>query len=175
MFHVRIEDRGNHADYRAAADRARTAGRTPPARYRVRWRDESGRSRSLSLPTRRLASAAADSLSRDSCPLTLSGLVDLWSATTPATTQQSGPPPRPARRPLDLHVLPRLGTKPAIAITRTDIEQLMQALFAEGRLSAATINRTLATLKRALEFGIQRQHLPRNPALGLRPVPRPAV
>ncbi|GAA2124525.1 hypothetical protein GCM10009759_76270 [Kitasatospora saccharophila] len=77
MFHARIEDRGNHADYRAAADRARAAGRTPPARYRVRWRDEAGRSRSLSLPSRQLASAAADGLSRDWRPLTLRARI--WS------------------------------------------------------------------------------------------------
>jgi site-specific recombinase XerC len=71
--------------------------------------------------------------------------------------------------------LPRLGARQAITITRADIERLMSALRNEARLSATTVNKILATVKRVLEFGVQHGHLPSNPALGIRPIPRPST
>lgn len=170
MLHARIEDRSKHADYQQAVARARAAGRTPPARYRVRWRDESGHLRSLSLPTRHLAMAAQADIAHGRPPLTLSRLVDLWSA-LPVRSARPGPPRFPNRRPLDQHVLPRLGARLGITITRADVDRLTSALYAEAQLSIATINSVLATLKRALEFGVREGYLPRNPALGIRPIP----
>ncbi|MEY9846212.1 hypothetical protein ABH940_003297 [Streptacidiphilus sp. BW17] len=174
MFHARIEDRGKHADYQKAVARARTAGRTPPARYRIRWRTETGHLRSLSVATRDLARAIQADIAYGRAPLTLNRLVDLWSAMPVRPTRPLAPPRLPNRRPLDLHTLPRLGAKLAITITRADIEHLVSALRAEGHLSLATINGILATLKRALEFGVRHGHLASNPALGVRPIPRPA-
>lgn len=171
MLHPRIEDRAEHADYQKAVARARAANRTPPARYRVRWRDETGTRRSLSLPTRRLAEAARSHIANDPGPLTLDRLVDLWSSAPPASAGASSPR-TPIRRSLDLHVLPRLGARQAITITRVDIERLISALHSEGRLRATTINKVLATLKRALEFGVRHGHLLSNPALGVRPIRR---
>ncbi|MFJ2865001.1 hypothetical protein [Kitasatospora sp. NPDC087314] len=173
MLHARIEDRGKHADYLLAVERARAAGRTPPARYRVRWRDESGTSHSLSLPTPHLAAAVRAKIAHGLAPVTLSSLVDRWSS-LPVQSARPGAPRFPNRRPLDLHVLPRLGRRLAITITRTDVERLMADLHAEGRLSAATINSVLAALKRVLEHGVRNRHLPSNPALGIRPLARPA-
>lgn len=165
MPHAWIEDRARSAEYQKAVERARAAGRTPPARYRVRWTDEIGNRRSWSVPTRRLAMALAVDLAESRAPITLNRLVDHWSAAKPVHY----------RRSLDLHVLPRLGSRLAITITRADIERWLLALCAEGRLVAATINKILATLKRALEFGVRCGHLPHNPALGIRPLPRPTT
>ncbi|MFD9687314.1 hypothetical protein ACFWXO_16335 [Kitasatospora sp. NPDC059088] len=173
MLHARIEDRGKHADYLLAVVRARGAGRTPPARYRVRWRDESGTSRSLSVPTPHLAVAVRADIADGRAPLTLSGLVDHWSS-LPVQSPRPGPPRFPNRRSLDLHVLPRLGRRLAITITRADVERLVSALHAEGQLSTATINSLLAALKRVLQHAVRYGHLPSNPALGVRPIPRPA-
>ncbi|MFE6054838.1 MULTISPECIES: hypothetical protein [unclassified Kitasatospora] len=127
----------------------------------------------MSLPTRSLATAAQADIARGWTPLTLNRLVELWSA-VPAMPAKSGPPRFPNRRPLDLHALPHLGARLAVTISRSDVERLVAALRAEGRLSTATINGILATLKRALEFGVRRGFLPSNPALGIRPLPRPA-
>lgn len=165
---ARIEDRAKHADYQKAIARARAAGRTAPAR----WRDETGALRSLSLPTRLLATAAQADIAHGWTPLTLNRLVDLWSAVPVMPARRLAPPRLPNRRTLDLHALPRLGTRLAITITRADVERLVSALRAEGHLSPATINSVLATLKRALEFGVHHGHLPSNPALGVRPIPR---
>ncbi|MEU3566259.1 hypothetical protein [Kitasatospora sp. NPDC006786] len=173
MLHARIEDRGKHADYLLAVGRARAAGRTPPARYRVRWRDESGTSHSLSVPTLHLAAAARADIAHGRAPVTLNRLVDHWSS-LPVQSTRPGAPRFPNRRPLDLHVLPRLGRRLAITITRADIERLVSVLRAEGQLSAATINGLLAALKRVLEYAVRHGHLPSNPALGIRPIPRPA-
>ncbi|WP_405018130.1 hypothetical protein OHV05_15125 [Kitasatospora sp. NBC_00070] len=104
--------------------------------------------------------------------MTLGSLVAVWSHTL--VRNDYWPTPHPSRRPLDLHALPRLGARLAITITRADVERLVAALRAEGRLSIATINRVLATLKRVLEFGVRNGHLPNNPALYIRPLPRPA-
>lgn len=171
MLHPRIEDRADHADYQKAVARARATNRTPPARYRVRWHDETGTHRSLSLPTLRLAAAAQSHIANGAGPLTLDRLVDLWSSAPPVSAGPSSPR-TPVRRSLDLHVLPRLGARQAITITRADVERLKSALHSEGRLRATTINKVLATLKRALEFGVQHGFLPSSPALGVRPILR---
>ncbi|WP_369184126.1 hypothetical protein [Streptomyces sp. Y1] len=173
MLHARIEDRGKHSEYLLAVARARAADRTPPARYRVRWRDESGTSHSLIVPSPYLAAAMRVDIACGRAPLTLGDVVDRWSS-LPVRSPRPGPPKFPNRRPLDRHVLPRLGRRLAITITRADVERLMSALHAEGQLSATTINSVLAALKRALEHGVRHGHLPSNPALGIRPIPRPA-
>ncbi|MEV7925450.1 hypothetical protein [Kitasatospora sp. NPDC088779] len=173
MLHARIEDRGKHADYLLAVERARAAGRTPPARYRVRWRDESGTSHSLSVPNPHLAAAVRADIAHGRAPLTLGDIVDRWSS-LPVWSARPGAPRFPNRRPLDRHVLPRLGSRLAITIARADVERLMSTLRAEGQLGVATINNVLAALKRALELGVRYGHLPSNPALGVRPIPRPA-
>ncbi|WP_457029736.1 hypothetical protein [Kitasatospora sp. P5_F3] len=174
MHHARIEDRGKNADYLTAVARARAAGRTPPDRYRIRWRDEELVLRSMSVATRDLARALQADLAYGWPPLTLNHLVELWSAMPVGPSRTLVPQQLPNRRPLDLHALPRLGAKLAITITGADIERLMSALHAEGHLSIATINGILSTLKRALQFGVSGRHLPSNPAFGIRPIPRPA-
>ncbi|MEV7599125.1 hypothetical protein AB0O91_17270 [Kitasatospora sp. NPDC089797] len=50
----------------------------------------------------------------------------------------------------------------------------MSILHADGQPSVAAINSALAALKRALELAVRYGHLPSNPALGVRPIPRPA-
>lgn len=170
MIHARIEDRANHADYQLAVARARAARRTPPSRYRVRWRDEAGVLRSVSLPSWPLARAAQANIVHERPPLTLDRLVDQWAA-TPLDRGRPGQPQLPSRRTLDLHVLPSLGARRAAKITRADIEQLRYRLYAEGRLGVSTINRVLATLKRVFEFGVHEGLLPYHPALGIRPIP----
>lgn len=170
---ARIEDRAKHADYQKAVERARAAGRTPPGRFRVRWRDETGSLRSLTVATRHLAMVARADLAYGWAPLTLDRLVDMWAA-VPMEARRPGPPRLPNRKPLDLHLLPRHGGKLAVTITRADVERLVVALRADHDLSPFAINEVIATLKRALEFGVRRGHLPSNPALGVRPIPRPA-
>jgi hypothetical protein len=171
MLHPRIEDRADRADYQKAVARARATNRTPPARYCVRWRDETGTHRSLSLPTRCLALAAQSHIANGAGTLTLDRLVDLWSSAPLASAGPSSPR-TPIRRSLDLHVLPRLGARQALTISRADVERLISTLHSKCRLSATTINKVLATLKRALEFGVQHGYLPSNPALGVRPIRR---
>ncbi|WP_152645782.1 hypothetical protein [Streptacidiphilus albus] len=164
-----IEDRAKHADYQKAVERARAAGRTPPGRFRVRWRDETGSLRTLTVATRHLAMAARDDLTHGWAPMTLERLVDMWAA-VPLATRHPGPPRLPNRKPLDRHVLPRHGGKLAVTITRADVERLVLALRADHNLSPSTINSVVGTLKRALEFGVRYGHLPSNPALGVRPI-----
>ncbi|MFF2075390.1 hypothetical protein ACFVXG_11645 [Kitasatospora sp. NPDC058162] len=127
----------------------------------------------MSLPTAHLAAAVRVDIDRGRAPLTLGDLVDRWSS-LPVRSPRPGAPKFPNRRPLDRHVLPRLGRRLAITITRADVERLMSALHAEDQLGAATINSVLAALKRSLEHAVRHGHLPSNPALGIRPVPRPA-
>ncbi|MEV7601690.1 hypothetical protein AB0O91_30445 [Kitasatospora sp. NPDC089797] len=163
MRHAHIEDRGRHADYQKAVARALAAGRTPPARYRVRWFDDAGNRRSWSLPTRRIAEAAASDLSRAREPITLNRLVDLWAAAKPEHY----------RRPLDRHVLPALGQAPVALISRVDILRVVNTLYAEAHLSPTTINRICATLRQVLASGVEHLLLPSNPADGIRiPVTR---
>lgn len=112
-------------------------------------------------------------IARGRAPLTLGDLVDRWSS-LPVRSAKPGAPRFPNRRPLDRHVLPRLGNRIAITITRADVERLMSILHADGQPSVAAINSALAALKRALELAVRYGHLPSNPALGVRPIPRPA-
>ncbi|MFI5526993.1 hypothetical protein ACIA8O_00395 [Kitasatospora sp. NPDC051853] len=168
MLPARIEDRAKHADYQKALAHARAARCTPPSRFRIRWRDEAGTLHSLSVPSWRIALDLQAEITCGQAPLTLSNLIDHWSnGLAPGY-------PRPSRRPLDLYLPPRLGAKVAFTISQADIERLVAALHAEGRLSIAAINRILATLKRVLEFGVRHRYLSHNPALEVRPIPRPA-
>ncbi|MGI5119447.1 tyrosine-type recombinase/integrase [Marinactinospora thermotolerans] len=43
MARVWVEDRNEHAAYRAAVEKAKAAKRTPPGRWRVRWYDPAGK------------------------------------------------------------------------------------------------------------------------------------
>ncbi|MFJ4186228.1 hypothetical protein [Kitasatospora sp. NPDC089509] len=125
------------------------------------------------MPTSQLAAAMRADIAHGRAPLTLGDLVDRWSS-LPVRSAKPGASTFPNRGPLDRHVLPRLGNRIAITITRADVERLMSTLHADGQPSVAAINSALAALKRALELGVRHGYLPSNPALGVRPIPRPA-
>jgi len=69
-------------------------------------------------------------------------------------------------RVLALHVLPTLGSRPAVSIVRRDVRDLLDGLADRGQPIVA--NRTLAAVRKMLNWAVEREVLPVSPAAGVK-------
>lgn len=183
MSRVWIEDRANHADYKAALARAKSGGRKPPGRFRVRWYDPSGKARNLTFQKKvqaedkrtALESAIGDGSYRDpgAGRIKLGEVAESWYESKIDLRRSTR---FRYRGILDFHILPRWGTTPVALIQHEDIVQwlgsLMTDSIATGKpLSPASVRKVFVVLKSVLGYAVRTKKISINPAMEV-PLPR---
>lgn len=165
MARAWVEDRADHAAYREAVAKAKAAGRRPPFRWRVRWRDLDGKQRSKAVERKPDADALRKRIEneleggtyRDASAgrARLGEVAETWMA---AQVKQKRSTLRLYRITLDKHILPRWGTVPVERIHRDDIVSWLNSLTA-GDSQKRQIR---GVLLRVLDWCIP-EHLTVNP------------
>jgi integrase len=142
--------------------------RTSTGRWRARWRDPDGRSRSRVHDRkidaeRHLVAVRNDMLQGTYVPpragrITVAAWADEWLAGA-MNLGQGGRDTY--RRDLDAYILPALGGVPIGALTDTRIDRFLSAEL--EHLAASTVLRHYRTIHRMLQVAVKRGRLPRNP------------
>lgn len=183
MSRVWIEDRANQAEYKIAAKKARSTGRKPPGRFRLRWYDPDGKPRMLTFQKKvqaqdkrtALESSIGDGSYRDpgAGRVKLGEVAESWyesKVDLRRSTQYR------YRGILDFHILPRWGTTSVALIQHEDIVQWLGSLIADSTaagkpMSPATVRKVFVVLKGVLGYAVRAKKISINPAMGV-PLPR---
>ncbi|WP_457029737.1 tyrosine-type recombinase/integrase [Kitasatospora sp. P5_F3] len=183
MSRVWIEDRINHAAFKAAVKKAKASGRTPPGRYRVRWYDPDGQSRAKTVHLKIEAETARAELNerlgngtyRDPSAgrTKLTEVAEEWFSAKLNVRRSTH---ARYRGILDTHILPKWGTTPVARIQfdsiATWLGDVLKDSVASGKaLSASTIKKIHVVLKGILDYAVRSRRIAFNPAVGV-PLPR---
>lgn len=148
--------------------------RTPNGRYRARYRDLSGRSRSKTFDrkgdaNRFLERAGADMQRGEwTDPKLRRSTISTWAETWFTTTAPLRASTRHGyRKTLDRRVLPIWGERPIGSIDRADVREWVADLTAEG-LSSKRVRNIVSILALVLELAIDAGALRENPARRIR-------
>lgn len=190
MARVWIEDRSDQAEYKTALEKwksAKKAGskRNPPARWRVRWYDATGKPKALSfqkLPEaenkrNELTTALGDGSYRDpqAGKLPVSEIAESWFKSLRETGERTVDD---YRQLYGHYVEPTWGAWRLSSVRWLDVDSWLSDLAEKpgvrGRkLSAATIRRIHQVFHGLLAYAVQAGKIPANPASGHK-LPRPA-
>lgn len=183
MARVWIEDRIGHAAYVRALAEAKSAGRTPPGRYRVRWYDPDGKPKMKTFARKvdaeaertRMESRLNDGSYRDpaAARVKFAEVAESWLA---AQLHLKRSTRARYRGVLDVHVIPKWGTTPLDRIHFEDIaEWLADLLSGEAtggrKLSPRSVRKAYVVLSRVLGYAVKARRLAVNPAVGV-PLPK---
>jgi integrase len=183
MSRVWIEDRSDQAEYQASMEKwkvAKKAGskRQPPARWRLRWYDASGKPKALSfqkLPDaeKKLAevtSALSDGSYRDpqEGKKLFSDVAEAWHTSLRKTGERTL---GDYRELLDNYIVPQWGSWRISAVRWEDVDtwvtELTQKPGVRGRLLApATVKRIYRITHSLFEYAVKTGKIPSNPAAG---------
>ena len=181
MSRVWIEDRNDHAAYRAAVEKAKKAKRTPPGRWRVRWYDPAGKPKAKTFAKKSQAenyrteieAGLAEGSYRDPAAgkVRFHEIAEKWlGAQALKRTSRAK-----YRDVLDGHILPRWGDLPVNAIEFDDVAvwlaELQKPKADGGRALGASQTRMVhSVLSMVLDWCVPRR-LATNPAKGV-PLPK---
>ncbi len=183
MSRVWIEDRVNQSEYKVSAAKAKSTGRKPPGRFRVRWYDPDGKARALTFLRKVDAEAKRTNIEsslglgtyRDpgSGRTKMAEIAEAWLASKVDLRRSTR---SRYRGVLDFHVIPRWGTTAVARVQHEDIvtwlANLMADSVASGKpLSATTIRKIYVVLKGVLGYAVRTKKIASNPAIGV-PLPR---
>ena len=144
-------------------------------KYRVRYRDPSGRNRSRTF----MRKADADRFAREVevdmdrgdwiDPRKSAISLQEWSETFLSSSLSLAPTSlQTYRRDLELYVLPALGNRRLSRLNAEEIEQWLGAELARG-ISPSSVHRHYRTLRRVLESAVEKDRLLLNPCAKVRP------
>lgn len=166
MARAWVEDRKGHAAYQEAVEKAKTAGRKPPARWRVRWYDPDGKAKSKAVVRKPDADALAarmeSELSSGAYRAPEAGRMKFSEAAESWFAAQSSPRNTSKiiyRSALDVHILPRWGETRVDRIRREDIAEWLNGLD----VGASQKRQVHGVLARVLEWCVP-DRIPSNPA-----------
>jgi integrase len=147
--------------------------KTPEGRYRVNWRDESGRQRARTLRTKREATSYLVQVEADKARgvyvdphaarrILLRDYAERWQAgrTVEANTAAT------AAAMLRTHVLPRWGDVPLSRIDHTAVREWVADLGT--RRAPATVGAAFGVLSMVLDLAVRARLLAVNPCVGVR-------
>ena len=152
-------------------------GRTPQGRWRARYRDPAGRSRSRTFDTklegRRFLDATNADMHRGQWVDPAAGRLTLaeWTATYLATVTNLRPTTFATyQRDLDRYVLPRFGHLPLARIRPLDIRAWLSDELAAG-IAPTSVHRHFCTLRRLLRVAVETDLLVKSPCTGIKAPP----
>ena len=144
-------------------------------KYRVRYRDPSGRPRSKTFIRKADADRYAREVEVDKDrgawidPRKSSMSLHAWSETFLTSALSLSPTSvQTYRRDLELYVLPALGDRRLAHLHAEEIEQWLVAELARG-LSPSSVHRHYRTLRRVLQAAVEKDRLQVNPCTKVRP------
>ena len=150
--------------------------RTPQGRWRARYRDPGGRSRSRTFGTkveaRRFLDAANADMHRGQWVDPAAGRLTLaeWAATYLATVTNLRPTTMATERDLTRYVLPRFGHLPLARIRSLDVRSWLADELAAG-IAPTSVHRHFCTLRRLLRVAVETDLLVKSPCAGVKPPP----
>ncbi|MFC5887446.1 tyrosine-type recombinase/integrase [Kitasatospora sp. CM 4170] len=180
MSRVWIEDRIDHADYKAAVARARVTGRRAPGRYRVRWYDPTGKPKAKVVTRKvdaeaertKIESKLTDGTYRDPnlAKVKLAVVADEWLGSLVHTKRSTLGRYRGAYL---VHILPRWGTTPLNQIKFEDVAKWLADLLsgdATGgrKLKPRSVRKIYNVFNLILGFALRSERLSVNPAQGMK-------
>lgn len=175
MARAWVEDRRGHTAYQEAVERAKAAGRKPPARWRVRWYDPDGKARAKAVVRKPDADALAakmeSELTSGAYRAPEVGRIKFSEAAETWFAAQSSPRDTTRgiyRSALDVHVLPRWGETRVDRIRRDDIATWLNSLS----VGASQRRQVHGVLSRVLEWCVP-DRIPANPAKSVPLAKRP--
>lgn len=183
MSRVWIEDRISHADYKSAVSKAKSTGRTPPGRYRVRWYDPDGQARMKTVLRKVDAESTRTELEeklgngtyRDPSAgrTKFTEVAEEWFTAKLNVKRSTRTRYRIA---LDTYVLPKWGTTPVSRIQFDGIAKWLGDILADSvaggkPLSASSIRKIHVVLKGVLDYAVRARRIAFNPSIGI-PLPR---
>lgn len=143
--------------------------RTPGGRWKARYRDPAGRSRSRTFDTkneaRRFLDAAGADMQRGHWvdPSLSRMRLDTWVETFLRTTPELGESTRATyERDLARYVLPRFGSMPLAAIRPGDVRVWISDELAAG-IAPSSVHRHYRTLRRVLNLAVANELLAKSP------------
>jgi hypothetical protein len=149
--------------------------RTPLGRWRARYRDPGGRSRSRTFDTkveaRRFLDAATADMHRGQWVDPAAGRVTLaeWAATYLATVTNLRPTTLATyERDLTRYVLPRFGHLPLDRVRPLDVRSWLADELAAG-IAPTSVHRHFCTLRRLLRVAVESDLLVKSPCAGIKP------
>lgn len=177
MARVWIYDRQNDKRYREAVAKAKTAKRTPPGRWQVRWYDPAGKPKARTFVKKPQAEAyktdieakLAEGVYRDPAAgkVRFREMAEAWLAARSNLKRSTRSKYRDA---LDVHILGRWGDLPLSAIEFEDIAVWIVELHQGKGLSASHVRGIHRVLSMVLDWCVPRR-IPVNPAKGV-PLPK---
>jgi integrase len=154
-----------------------SVSRTPQGRWRARYRDPAGRSRSRTFDTkvkaRRFLDATNADMHRGQWVDPAAGRLTLveWAATYLATVTNLRPTTLATyQRDLDRYVLPRFGHLPLAGIRALDIRTWLANELTAG-IAPTSVHRHFCTLRRLLRVAVETDLLVKSPCAGIKPTP----
>ena len=148
--------------------------RTPNGRWRARYRDLSGRSRSKTFDRKVDANQNLERIGADmqrgewADPQLQKSIVATWAESWYATTAPLKPSTRHGyRKALNRRVLPRWGERPLGSIDRAEVREWVAELTDEG-LSPARIRNVVSVLAQVLDLARDARAMRDNPVRGVR-------
>ncbi|GAB3718790.1 tyrosine-type recombinase/integrase [Nocardiopsis nanhaiensis] len=180
MKRVWIEDRADHADYRARAAAARKAKRRPPGRWRVRYYDTQGRMRAETFQKEPQAQGRRSDLESQLAAGTyrdpkegrrkLAEVAEAWYSAQHDLKRSTR---RGYRDHLDLYVLPRWGGVSVADIQRDDVVtwvgDLVNSPGVQGaELSASQVRKIYGVLSMVLDSAVASNKVAVNVATGVK-------
>ena len=151
--------------------------RTPQGRWRARYRDPAGRSRSRTFDTkleaRRFLDATNADMHRGQWVDPAAGRLTLaeWAATYLATVTNLRPTTFATyQRDLDRYVLPHFGHLPLARIRPLDIRTWLADELATG-IAPTSVHRHFCTLRRLLRVAVETDLLVKSPCAGIKAPP----
>ena len=180
MARVWIYDRQNDKRYREAVAKAKTAKRTPPGRWQVRYYDPSGKLRTETFAKRPPAEERKTELEgqlhtgtfRDPSAgkVVFGEVAEKWLAAQHHLKRSTR---RDYREHLDNYILPVWDAVPVNRVTFEAVTEWVNRLLTEpgkrgGKLSASYIRKVYYTFSQVLAWAVQAGRIMTNPAAGVR-------
>ncbi|GAB3995291.1 hypothetical protein GCM10029992_12160 [Glycomyces albus] len=177
-----IEDRRNHADYRAAVEQAKGSKRTPPGRWRVRWYDPQNRAKAKTFS--RLPDAErflhdmvnqlnGTSVYRDpnAAAVRFATVAEDWAASKWPTW--AGRTRTLYRGILDDYLIPKWGRYPVASVAFGEVASWLAELSdPKGKnLGASRVHGIHTVLLGVMGWAVRCGHLAANPIAGLDTLP----
>jgi len=189
MARVWIEDRAEHADYRAAIAKAKEQGKKSTiGRWRVRWYDPDGKPKARTFTRKpaaedyrnRIITRLGDGSYRDPTAgrVLLAEVAETWHAAQAHLKRSSR---TSYRESLDTYVLPRWGTTPVDMVRHEDIAGWIGKLLVEPGarglkpIGASRIRSVHRVLHMVLAWAISTKRIAVNPAAGIKLPRRPPI
>jgi integrase len=151
--------------------------RTPQGRWRARYRDPAGRSRSRTFDTkveaRRFLDGTSADMHRGQWVDPVAGRLTLaeWAATYLATVTNLRPTTLATyERDLARYVVPRFGHLPLGRIRPLDVRSWLADELAAG-IAPTSVHRHFCTLRRLLRVAVESDLLVKSPCAGVKPPP----